>query len=117
MYKAITWESLNAKIITSDFQHSHRETVMKGFLRNEFQILVTTNQLRSVDTAGVCLIINYEPPTSEGMVNTKTYLYRAGRTARYGAGGAILTFIQTEKTNDFLSRLKNDLLVTATKFM
>lgn len=63
-------------------QHS-RVSCLDAFKKGDIRILVTSDALtRGVDIPGVDLVVNYDTPTYP-----KTYVHRAGRTARAGNKG------------------------------
>eukprot|EP00887_Chlorella_sp_A99_P000347 scaffold13.g347.t1 len=56
------------------------------------QVLVCSDAMtRGMDVAGVACVINYDAP-----VYVKTYVHRAGRTARAGRAGAVYTLLRHE---------------------
>lgn len=61
-----------------------KEQVLDAYKKGSSRILVTSDALtRGLDIPGVELVINYDTPTY-----SKTYVHRAGRTARAGTEGS-----------------------------
>lgn len=59
------------------------------------QVLVSSDAMtRGMDVEGVKYVINYDMPTY-----IKTYIHRAGRTARAGHGGLCFTLLRKEEVS------------------
>ena len=68
---------------SSQSKEQAKEQVLSAFRKASSRILVTSDALtRGLDIPGVDLVINYDTPTYP-----KTYVHRAGRTARAGNEG------------------------------
>lgn len=66
------------------------------------QVLVCSDAMtRGMDVAGVAVVINYDTP-----VYVKTYVHRAGRTARAGATGSVYTLLRHEDVRHFKDMLR-----------
>lgn len=64
--------------------------------------LVCTDSLaRGMDFAGVECVVSYSAPKY-----LKTYIHRAGRTARAGASGLTVTMLHDSQVSHFMSMLK-----------
>ena len=62
---------------------------MRAFRNGKVDVLVATDvAARGIDIEGVTHVVNYQCPEDE-----KTYLHRIGRTARAGASGIAVTFV------------------------
>jgi superfamily II DNA/RNA helicase len=62
---------------------------LRAFRNGKIDVLVATDvAARGIDVEGVTHVVNYQCPDDE-----KTYLHRVGRTARAGASGVAVTFI------------------------
>jgi ATP-dependent RNA helicase DDX51/DBP6 len=69
--------------------HAERFQLLSSFQNGSIKVLVASDAItRGMDIADVDNIINYEPP-----VYAKTYVHRAGRTARAGKQGWYLSSI------------------------
>ena len=56
---------------------------------------------RGIDVPGVDVVINYEAPTM-----IKTYVHRAGRTARAGRAGKCYTMLTSDQVQGFKALLR-----------
>jgi len=66
-----------------------RNRVLANFKNGRAPVLVATDvAARGVHVDGVGLVVHYDPPT-----DPKSYLHRAGRTARAGASGVVATLV------------------------
>ncbi|GAA3387296.1 DEAD/DEAH box helicase [Cryptosporangium minutisporangium] len=66
-----------------------RNRVLSNFKNGRAPVLVATDvAARGVHVDGVGLVVHYDPPT-----DPKSYLHRAGRTARAGASGVVATLV------------------------
>merc|ERR1719198_1195328 len=73
---------------------------MADFRNGKSNVLITTNVLaRGVDVDNVCLVINYDVPTTkEGDPDFETYLHRIGRTGRFGRKGTAINLIADQES-------------------
>ena len=70
-----------------------REQSMKSFRAGKVQVLVATDVAsRGIDIPGLPLVINYDLP-----YELPDYVHRAGRTARAGQAGLIITYYNGRK--------------------
>ncbi|SHN47973.1 DEAD/DEAH box helicase [Cryptosporangium aurantiacum] len=66
-----------------------RNRVLSNFKNGRAPVLVATDvAARGVHVDGVGLVVHFDPPT-----DPKSYLHRAGRTARAGASGVVATLV------------------------
>lgn len=66
---------------------------MRGFREGEIQVLVSSDAMtRGMDVEGVRSVINYDMP-----MYIKTYIHRAGRTARAGLAGRCFTLLRKDQ--------------------
>lgn len=73
-------------IITGNMQFDEQVKILKQFQQGEFTVMITTNILiRAIDLPLVNLIINVDFPRNEFREpDTKSYVYRASRSGRFG---------------------------------
>ena len=72
-----------------DLGQGAREQALRAFRSGKVDVLVATDvAARGLDVDGVTHVINYQAPEDE-----KTYVHRIGRTARAGASGTAVTFV------------------------
>jgi len=75
--------------VHGDLGQGAREQALRAFRNGKVDILVATDvAARGIDVEGVTHVVNYECTDDE-----KTYLHRIGRTARAGASGVAITFV------------------------
>ncbi len=78
-----------AASIHGDLGQSAREKALNDFKTGKSDVLVATDvAARGIDIDGITHVINYQCPEDE-----KTYVHRIGRTARAGADGISVTFV------------------------
>ncbi|KAJ6387036.1 hypothetical protein OIU78_016877 [Salix suchowensis] len=88
-------------------RQSIRSKTLKAFREGEIQVLVSSDAMtRGMDIEGVRNIINYDMPAY-----VKTYVHRAGRTARAGQTGRCITLLRVHEVKRFkklLQKADND---------
>ncbi|KAM1592579.1 hypothetical protein EV1_036026 [Malus domestica] len=78
-------------------RQSIRSKTLKAFRKGEIQVLVSSDAMtRGMDVEGVRNVINYDMPPY-----IKTYIHRAGRTARAGQNGCCFTLLRKEEVKRF----------------
>ncbi len=78
---------VEAAPIHGDLRQSSREKSLKDFSSGKLHVLVATDvAARGIHVDDVDIVIQYDPPGDH-----KTYLHRAGRTARAGESGLVVT--------------------------
>ncbi|MEM7140545.1 MAG: DEAD/DEAH box helicase [Actinomycetota bacterium] len=78
---------VKAAPIHGDLRQSSREKSLKDFSNGRLEALVATDvAARGIHVDEVDIVIQYDPPSDH-----KTYLHRAGRTARAGESGLVVT--------------------------
>lgn len=83
--------------ISSDFEQSKREEIMREFRANKIRVLVATDVIsRGVDIPEIDLVFNYDVPG-----NAEEYVHRIGRTGRAGAEGVALTLVNEADMEKF----------------
>jgi len=79
--------------IHGDLGQSAREKALGDFKAGKSDVLVATDvAARGIDIDGITHVINYQCPDDE-----KTYVHRIGRTARAGAHGIAVTFVDWDE--------------------
>jgi ATP-dependent RNA helicase DDX51/DBP6 len=82
---------------SSQLTPEQRAASLAGFRSGSMRVLVTSDAMaRGMDVASVANVVNYDPP-----VYPKTYVHRAGRTARAGQAGAVYTLLKPEDVVHF----------------
>ena len=82
-----------AATIHGDLGQSARERALNDFKAGKSDVLIATDvAARGIDIDGITHVINYQCPEDE-----KTYVHRIGRTARAGAAGIAVTFVDWDE--------------------
>jgi superfamily II DNA/RNA helicase len=78
-----------AAAIHGDLGQGAREQALRAFRSGKVDVLVATDvAARGLDVEGISHVINYQAPE-----DSMTYVHRIGRTARAGARGTAVTFV------------------------
>jgi ATP-dependent RNA helicase RhlE len=84
---------VNATSLHSDRSQAERTAALDAFRRGDFPVLVATDVAgRGLDVNGISHVINFDVPRC-----ADDYIHRAGRTARAGATGHVITFIAPDE--------------------
>lgn len=100
----------NADELSADLSQARREDVL-GRLRNgEVRFLVATDvAARGIDIPDLSHVILYEPPEDR-----ESYIHRAGRTARAGADGTVISLVDVMQKME-LVRIAKQFGITLTE--
>jgi len=80
-------EGVKAAPIHGDLRQTAREKSLRQFIEGGLPVLVATDvAARGIHVDDVDVVVQYDPPSDH-----KTYLHRAGRTARAGESGVVVT--------------------------
>lgn len=87
---------VNAQGIHGDKSQGARTRAIEGFADGSLPVLVATDiAARGIDISDVSLVVHVDPPAEH-----KAYLHRAGRTARAGTSGTVVTLVMDEQRKD-----------------
>ena len=87
---------VNAAPIHGDLRQTSREKSLRDFGNGKLDVLVATDvAARGIHVDDVDVVIQYDPPSDH-----KTYLHRAGRTARAGESGLVVTLSMWDEELD-----------------
>ena len=87
--RLVSRSGVRATSIHSDRRQEDRIAALEAFRRGEYPVLVATDvAARGLDVEGISHIVNFDVPFS-----SDDYIHRAGRTARAGAVGEVVTFV------------------------
>jgi superfamily II DNA/RNA helicase len=82
-----------ASSIHGDLGQSAREKALNDFKSGKRDVLIATDvAARGIDVDGITHVINFQCPEDE-----KAYVHRIGRTARAGADGIAVTFVDWDE--------------------
>nr|CAD1827810.1 unnamed protein product [Ananas comosus var. bracteatus] len=83
-------------------RQSVRSKTLKAFREGKIEVLIATDAMtRGMDVEGIRNVINYDMPPY-----VKTYIHRAGRTARAGQSGRCFTLLRKHEVKRFDSMLQ-----------
>ena len=95
--RGLRGKGFNVEGISSDFEQSRREEVLRGFRSKRTRVLVATDVLsRGIDIKDIDIVINYDVPG-----DAEDYVHRVGRTARAAASGLAITLINEQDMMSF----------------
>ncbi|GAB4815233.1 hypothetical protein N2152v2_002279 [Parachlorella kessleri] len=87
---------------SSQLRPEARQGALDDFRSGAAKVLVCSDAMtRGMDVEGVANVINYDAP-----VYVKTYVHRAGRTARAGRSGRVFTLLRHEDVKHFKGMLR-----------
>ena len=90
---------------SSRLSQSARAAALLRFRQSDVSALVASDAAtRGLDVSGVGVVINYNAPT-----HARTYVHRAGRTARAGACGAVFTLLEGHEQYHFKKLMREKL--------
>ncbi|MDF5819680.1 DEAD/DEAH box helicase [Corynebacterium felinum] len=93
---------INAAGLHGDKGQGARTNALAGFAEGSVPVLVATDiAARGIDISDVDLVVHIDPPAEH-----KAYLHRAGRTARAGATGTVVTLVTDEQIKEVTALLK-----------
>jgi ATP-dependent RNA helicase RhlE len=91
--KHLTAAGIRAAAIHGNKSQNAREAALASFRKGETPILVATDiAARGIDVSGVSHVFNFELPNV-----AEQYVHRIGRTARAGAAGIAVAFVDGEE--------------------
>jgi superfamily II DNA/RNA helicase len=89
--------ALRSDMIHGGLSQRARQRALDGFRQGRTQVLVATDvAARGIHVDGVDLVLQLDVPQDH-----KDYLHRAGRTARAGARGTVVTFVAPTQQRTF----------------
>jgi len=87
-----------------DIEQWERQTTMKAFRRNEYEILVATDvAARGIDVRGITHVFNYHIP-----FDPESYVHRIGRTGRAARSGIAMTLVTPHEISE-LQRIEKEM--------
>jgi superfamily II DNA/RNA helicase len=102
----LNFKELSVGLLHSELSKIEREKALREFRSGKLRMLVATDvAARGLDIPGVTHVVNIDLPR-----DITQYIHRAGRTARMGASGNVLSFV-TEREERDLKRYCRDLNV------
>jgi ATP-dependent RNA helicase RhlE len=93
---------IGAEAIHGNKSQGARERALASFKAGKIRVLVATDiAARGIDIDDVTHVLNFDVPEVP-----ETYVHRIGRTARAGAAGMAMTFVDAEERADWRNILK-----------
>jgi superfamily II DNA/RNA helicase len=94
--KQLSRGGVDAQAIHGNLNQGQRQRALDSFAAGRTRVLVATDvAARGIHVDDVDLVVHYDPPNE-----AKDYLHRSGRTARAGASGTVVSFIEPGQTRD-----------------
>ena len=91
--RTVIRSGIEATSLHSDRSQEERIVALEAFRRGDRPVLVATDVAgRGLDISGISHVINFDVPRC-----SEDYIHRAGRTARAGATGQVITFIAPDE--------------------
>jgi ATP-dependent RNA helicase RhlE len=91
--RVVARSGVKATSLHSDRSQAERTEALEAFRRGDCPVLVATDVAgRGLDISGISHVINFDVPRCP-----EDYIHRAGRTARAGATGQVITFIAPDE--------------------
>jgi superfamily II DNA/RNA helicase len=92
---------VEAVAIHGNLNQGQRQRALDGFAAGRTRVMVATDvAARGIHVDDVDLVIHYDPPN-----DSKDYLHRSGRTARAGASGTVVSFVDAAQSRDVAKML------------
>src|SRR5881398_3749699 len=87
---------VEAGAIHGNLTQGARRKALDAFSRGSARVLVATDvAARGIHVDDVDLVVHFDPPADH-----KDYLHRSGRTARAGASGTVVSFVEPSQSRD-----------------
>jgi ATP-dependent RNA helicase DeaD len=96
LYRKLRDRGMDVRALHGDMTQGARDGVMISFKSGRLPLLVATDvAARGLDISGVSHVINFDVPTSPDV-----YVHRAGRTARVGRSGRVITLFEPRQRKE-----------------
>ena len=88
---------VEARALHGNLNQNQRLRALDAFAAGSVRVLVATDvAARGIHVDDVDLVVHFDVPNDH-----KDYLHRSGRTARAGASGTVVAFVQPDQVHDF----------------
>ena len=92
------WGHTASAEYSSQLTQHQRTQLLSAFRARRLSILVSSDLMaRGLDITGVTTVVNYDPP-----LHIQTHVHRAGRTARAGQSGSVVTLCKRREYSWFI---------------
>ncbi|NNK91170.1 MAG: DEAD/DEAH box helicase [Acidimicrobiia bacterium] len=86
-------EGVKTSLIHGKRTQNQRDNALAAFTKGRVDALVATDvAARGIHVDGVACVLHFDPPEDQA-----AYVHRSGRTARAGAGGAVVSFVNSDQ--------------------
>lgn len=100
--KKLRRAGIHAQGLHGDKGQGARTRALEGFADGSTPVLVATDiAARGIDVDDVSLVVHVDPPAEH-----KAYLHRAGRTARAGTSGTVVTLVMDDQAKEVAQLLR-----------
>jgi len=100
--KKLRRAGIHAQGLHGDKGQGARTRALEGFADGSTPVLVATDiAARGIDVDDVSLVVHVDPPAEH-----KAYLHRAGRTARAGTAGTVVTLVMDDQVKEVAQLLR-----------
>jgi superfamily II DNA/RNA helicase len=107
--KQLARTGVDASAIHGNLNQNQRLRALDGFASGRTRVLVATDvAARGLHVTDLDLVVHYDPPNDH-----KDYVHRSGRTARAGADGLVVSFVDVAQARD-LARMHSTIGVRPT---
>jgi superfamily II DNA/RNA helicase len=94
--KQLSRLGVDSAAIHGNLNQNQRARALEAFTSGRSRVLVATDvAARGLHVDDLDLVVHYDPPADH-----KDYLHRSGRTARAGASGTVVSFVEPEQSRD-----------------
>ncbi len=94
--KQLAGHGVHSVAIHGNLNQNQRQRALDAFMAGHSRVLVATDvAARGIHVDDVDLVVHYDPANDH-----KDYLHRSGRTARAGAGGTVVSFVEPDQVRD-----------------
>ena len=94
--KQLSRHGVDALAIHGNLNQNQRSRALEAFASGRSRVLVATDvAARGLHVDDVDLVVHFDPPNDH-----KDYLHRSGRTARAGATGTVVSFVEPAQVRD-----------------
>jgi superfamily II DNA/RNA helicase len=94
--KQLSRLGVDSAAIHGNLNQNQRTRALDAFSSGRSRVLVATDvAARGLHVDDLDLVVHYDPPADH-----KDYLHRSGRTARAGATGTVVSFVEPEQSRD-----------------
>ena len=106
--KQLTRAGVDSTSIHGNLSQNQRQRALSSFAAGRPRVLVATDvAARGIHVDDVSLVVHFDPPNTH-----KDYLHRSGRTARAGASGTVVAFVEPSQVRD-IERMHDTAGITA----